>query len=97
MQLSELIWVQALGMALPDHWLPREIFGIILTVTYVAVLPVVLAKKGLTKYYEKLGPARYYVTVMLFLSMLSLPVKMLTRWLFNLKYVVSIPEYFFNI
>ena len=96
-QLSELIWVQALGMALPDHWLPREIFGIILTVTYVAVLPVVLAKKGLTKYYEKLGPARYYVTVMLFLSMLSLPVKMLTRWLFNLKYVVSIPEYFFNI
>jgi hypothetical protein len=29
--------------------------------------------------------------------MLSLPVKMLTRWVFNLKYVVSIPEYFFNI
>ena len=56
-----------------------------------------LAKKGLSKYYEKLGPTRYYVTVMLFLSMLSLPVKMLTRWLFNLKYVVSIPEFFFNI
>ena len=96
-QLSELIWVQALGMALPEHWLPREIFGIILTIVYVAVLPVALAKKGLSKYYEKLGPTRYYVTVMLFLSMLSLPVKMLTRWLFNLKYVVSIPEFFFNI
>ena len=33
----------------------------------------------------------------LFLMMLALPVKMLTRWLFNLKYVVSIPEFFFNI
>ena len=27
----------------------------------------------------------------------SLPVKMLARWLFNLKYVVAIPEFFFNI
>ena len=45
-------------------------------------------------YYEKLGPARFYVTAFLFLMMLSLPVKMLTRWVFNLKYVVSIPEFF---
>ena len=29
--------------------------------------------------------------------MLSLPIKMLSRWLINLKYVVSIPEFFFNI
>jgi len=48
-------------------------------------------------YYEKLGPARYYVTVFLFLSMMSLPMKMLARWIFNLKYVVAIPEIFFNI
>ncbi len=96
-QLSEYIWVRGLGMALPDNWLIREMFGILLVIGYVAVLPVALARKGLTAYYEKLGPARYYVTVLLFLSMLSLPVKMLTRWLFNLKYVVSIPEFFFNI
>ena len=45
----------------------------------------------------KLGAARYYVTVFLFLSMMSLPLKMLARWIFNLKYVVAIPEIFFNI
>ena len=56
-----------------------------------------LAKKGLARYYEKLGPARYYVTIFLFLSMLSLPAKMLMRWLFNLKYIISIPEFFLNI
>ena len=97
MDLSEYVWVRGFGMALPDHWFVREIFGILLTIGYVAVLPVLLARKGLTKYYEKLGPTRYYVTVILFLSMLSLPVKMLTRWAFNLKYVVAIPEFFFNI
>ncbi len=96
-QLSEVIWVQLFAVALPDSWFIREIFGILLVIGYIAVLPVVLAKKGLTKYYEKLGPVRYYVTVLLFLSMLALPVKMLARWLFNLKYIVSIPELFFNI
>ena len=67
------------------------------SIRHIAVLPVALAKKGLSRYYEKLGPTRYYVTVLLFLSMLSLPVKMLTRWLFNLKYIIAIPEWFFNI
>ena len=96
-QLSEVMWVQLFEVGLPDNWFIREIFGILLVVFYIVVLPVVLAKKGLTKYYAKLGPVRYYVAVLLFLSMLSLPVKMLARWVFNLKYIVSIPEFFFNI
>jgi hypothetical protein len=29
--------------------------------------------------------------------MMSLPIKMLLRWIFNLKYIVAIPEIFFNI
>jgi hypothetical protein len=29
--------------------------------------------------------------------MMSLPAKMLLRWIFNLKYIVAIPEFFFNI
>jgi hypothetical protein len=33
----------------------------------------------------------------LMLAMASLPIKMLLRWFFNLKYIVGIPEYFFNI
>tara|TARA_B100001123_G_scaffold216720_1_gene244670 strand:- start:13749 stop:14825 length:1077 start_codon:yes stop_codon:yes gene_type:complete len=95
--LSEFIWVRGLGRALPDFWLVREFFGIGLTLFYVAILPVILAKTVFKRYFDKLGSTRFYVTVFLFLMMLSLPVKMLTRWLFNLKYVVAIPEYFFNI
>ena len=96
-QLSEYIWVRGLGRTLPENWFIREFFGLVLTVTYVAVLPVMMAKTLFRRYYEKLGPGRFYVTAFLFLMMLSLPIKMLTRWLFNLKYVVSIPEFFFNI
>ena len=47
--------------------------------------------------YQKLGGARYYVTTFLFLMMMALPIKMLLRWIFNLKYIVGIPEIFFNI
>ena len=64
---------------------------------YVFALPVILAKGPFKVYFAKLGPARYYVSVFLFLSMMSLPMKMLARWIFNLKYVVVIPEIFFNI
>ena len=95
--LSEYIWVRALHTGYPSSWFVREIFGILLVLFYVFALPVILAK-GLAKaYYAKLGPSRYYVTVVLFLMMMSLPIKMLARWLFNLKYIVAIPEIFFNI
>ena len=95
--LSEYVWVRALRTALPTFWLVREIVGILLVLFYVFALPVILAKMWFKGYYEKLGAARYYVSVILFLSMMSLPIKMLMRWLFNLKYIVAIPEFFFNI
>ena len=95
--LSEYIWVRGLRTGLPSNWFVREIFGIVLVLSYVFVLPVVLAKGLFKTYYEKLGAPRYYVTVFLFLMMMSLPIKMLARWIFNLKYIVAIPEFFFNI
>jgi hypothetical protein len=95
--LSEYIWVRLLRTGLPSNWLVREIFGILLVIFYVFVLPVILARGLFKVYYEKLGPARYYVSVFLFLAMMSLPLKMLARWLFNLKYIVHISEFFFNI
>jgi len=52
---------------------------------------------GLRKYYLKLGPVRYSVFVLLLLCMAALPIKMVLRWLFNLKYIVAMPEIFFNI
>jgi hypothetical protein len=95
--LADYIWVRALRQAPPTNWFVREIFGIVLVLIYVFALPVVLGKMWFKSYYEKLGAPRYYVTVVLFLMMMSLPIKMLLRWLFNLKYIVAIPEFFFNI
>jgi hypothetical protein len=95
--LSEYIWIRGLHRGLPSHWFVREIFGILFVLFYVFVLPVILARGVFKAYYEKLGAPRYYVTAFLFLMMMALPLKMLSRWLFNLKYVVAIPEFFFNI
>src|SRR5262247_2405911 len=95
--LSEYVWVRALRTGYPSAWILREMPGILLVLFYVFALPVILARSVFKGYYEKLGAARYYVSVFLFLSMMSLPVKMLARWIFNLKYIVAIPEIFFNI
>ena len=95
--LSEYVWVRAFRTGLPTAWYLREIVGILFVLFYVFGLPVILAKATFKAYYDKLGAPRYYVTVFLFLMMMSLPLKMLARWIFNLKYVVAIPEFFFNI
>jgi hypothetical protein len=95
--LSEYIWMRLFRTGLPTNWFIREIFGIILVLVYVFVLPVVLAKTLFRPYYEKMGGPRFYVGVFLFLMMMSLPIKMLLRWIFDLKYIVAINEFFFNI
>jgi hypothetical protein len=95
--LSEYVWVRGLRTGLPSQWYLREIFGILLALFYVFALPPLLAKAWFKSYYEKMGGPRYYVGSFLFLMMMSLPIKMLARWIFNLKYIVAIPEFFFNI
>ncbi|MCM3880848.1 MAG: hypothetical protein ND807_12135 [Vicinamibacterales bacterium] len=95
--LSEYFWVRALGQPLPTNYFLRELPGIVLVLLYVGALPVLLSKKLFKTYVDKLGAPRYYVTVFLFLMMMALPIKMLLRWIFNLKYIVGIPEIFFNI
>lgn len=44
---------------------------------------------------KKLGAARYGILAFLFLSMMGLPIKMLLRWMFNIKYIWVTP--WFNI
>ena len=96
--LAELFWIKLLGMKLPSFWLKREIIGILFVLFYMCVVPVILAKTVFKRFITKMGPLRYYITVVfLFLPMLSLPLKMIARWSINLKYVVHIHEYFFNI
>ena len=94
--LSELVWVQWLGQPLPKIWPIRELPGIVLVVGYLS-LPPILAVRAFRRFYLKMGPARYYVGSFLFLVMMALPIKMVLRWLFNLKYIVHIQEIFFNI
>ena len=96
--LSEYFWIKLLGVGLPGHWLIREAPGLILMGLYIFVLPVALARvKFVKNYYDKMGPARYYTGMTLFLVMMLMPIKMYCRWIFNLKYFVHIQEFFFNI
>ena len=95
--LSEIIWIKWLGVGLPKFWLIRELPGIVLVLSYLTAVPAVLAKTVFKRFYEKLGAVRFSILVMLLLMMVSLPIKMYLRWAFNLKYIVAIPEFFFNI
>ncbi len=95
--LSELIWVKLLKTGLPQSMLVRELPGILLVVVYLLVLPGLLAKTLLNKFFVKMGAWRYSVFVMLLLGMVALPIKMILRWTINLKYIVAMPEIFFNI
>jgi hypothetical protein len=103
--VSEYFWVKLLHTRLPPNMLVRELPGIAMVLFYVVVLPGVLASRdkvlglpiGLKRFHGKMGPFRYAVFVMLLLSMIALPIKMVMRWLFNLKYIVAMPEIFFNI
>ena len=95
--LSEILFVKWLGWGLPKFWLVREFPGFLLVVAYFTVPPYLLAKTIFKGYHERLGAARYSILVILLLSMLALPIKMYLRWAFNLKYLIAIPEFFFNI
>jgi len=95
--LSEYIWVKGLHMGLPTNPIIREMFGFIIILAYFLIIPTLMAKKWFKEFYNSLGPIRYHVMMFLLLCMAALPIEMVLRWLFNLKYIVGIPEYFFNI
>lgn len=96
--VSEIFWRKMFGQ--PVEGMPilqREAPGLVLVLVYLLVLPPVLAVTVFRKFFVKMGFMRYMVMMVLLLFMLSLPIKMVLRWMFNLKYIVAIPEYFFNI
>src|SRR5258708_1542612 len=102
--VSEYFWVKIPGWiglypGLPKFFLLREFPGFALLAVYFLWLPPFLTKK--IKYLEdllmKLGVVRYGILMFLMLTMASLPIKMVLRWVLNLKYIVAIPEFFFNI
>jgi hypothetical protein len=95
--LSELLWVKLLGIGLPKSILLREGPGIFLVAGYLVALPPLLAKTIFKRFYAQMSFLQYNFMCFLFLALMSLPIKMFLRWTVNLKYIVAIPEYFFNI
>lgn len=102
--LNQMFWVQLLDRPLPRAavdapWyaqagaiLLREAPGLLLLGVYLFVLPPLLAVTVLRGMFAKMGLIRFMIMAQLMLLMLSLPLKMVLRWSFNLKYLVSITE-----
>ena len=61
-----------------------------------SLLPPLMAMTVFRKFFVKMGFIRYMVMANLLLFMMALPIKMVLRWTFNLKYIIAIPEYFLN-
>ncbi len=95
--LSEYFWIKWFQQPLPSNWMIREIPGFVATLAYFSVVGFVLTKTYLKQMHQQMTTIRYGILMTLFLSMMALPLKMLLRWFFDLKYVIAIPEYFFNI
>jgi hypothetical protein len=73
------------------HACKREVAGILFLAFYFLAMPGILAKTALKKFYASMDFARYSVLVLLFLTMFTLPLKMVLRWAMNLKYFVDTP------
>jgi hypothetical protein len=73
------------------HACKREFAGLLFLALYFVALPGVLAKTVFKKFYQQMDFARYSVFVLLFLTMFTLPLKMVLRWTMNLKYFIDTP------
>jgi len=106
--LSKVFWVDLLNGSLPVaptgssgltqflYILLRESPGILLVLGYFIALPPIMALTVFRRYFQKMGLIRFMLMANLMLFMASLPIKMVLRWVFNLKYIIAIPEYFLN-
>ncbi|MGB0452752.1 MAG: cytochrome C [Bacteriovoracaceae bacterium] len=97
--LSEFLWIKGLNMAMPSNMIVRELLGIILSLAYIVLIPLYIGMK--TKWGKdligKVGNIRFYIMIFLAVTMASLPIKMVLRWLFGLKYIVALPELELNL
>ena len=107
--LSQYFWVDwlerrhAQGPDRQRHWqrvllhpVPRSRRASSLVLAYFMLLPPIMAATMFRKFFVRMGFIRYMLMANLLLFMMSLPIKMVLRWTVNLKYIVSIPEYFLN-
>jgi hypothetical protein len=96
--VSDIFWLRWLKKPLKGMpILQREAPGLILVFLYLFALPPLLARTIMRPFFIKMGFVRFIVLVTLMQFMAALPIKMVLRWTINLKYIVYIPEIFFNI
>jgi hypothetical protein len=95
--LSDYFWLGLLGQSTDKGWFLRELPGIVVMLAYLLLLPPILAKTIMRPLFIKMGFMRFFILVTLLQFMALLPIKMVLRWTINLKYIVFIPEAFFNI
>jgi hypothetical protein len=95
--LSEYFWVIWLKKPLPENKWVRELPGLIAIAGYFLFLPPLLMTTVFRKMYRQMGFIRYSLMIFHLLVMFGVLVKMVLRWTINLKYIVAIPENFFNI
>lgn len=70
-------------------------FGGFVVTAYFFLGAIYYYWKKNTEFFKKMGPVRGGILIFLFLSMMSLPIKMILRWTFNIKYIWVTP--WFNI
>jgi hypothetical protein len=96
-QLSDMIWIQLMGVSKPTNYVIRELPGILIILGYFLLTPYLMYRFFFKNYAKESGLLRFMTLAILMLFMASLPIKMVLRWTINLKYIVAIPELFFNI
>ena len=74
-----------------------KVFGFLFFFFFFWFPPPAAAVTFSKKAFEEMGVVRYAVASFLILVVIAIPIKMYLRWAFNLKYIVAIPEFFFNI
>lgn len=82
--------IRAFGHELFMAW-KREFAGILFIGLYFLAGPWFMAKTTLKSFYKTLDFGRYSLLAFLVLTMGTLPLKMVCRWLFNLKYFIDTP------
>lgn len=96
-EFHDLVWIGMLGRPLPDHFLVRELPGVLLLAAYFVIGPMFLRAIFFRNLARQMGFVRFSVMAMLLLVMGLMPIKMVLRWTLNLHYIVGITEWFLNV
>lgn len=89
---------QTLGLDILRDPTVAIFFGLGLIGCYYGIAVVYwIIKSKTSEILQRMGVVRYAITAFLFMTMMSLPIKMVLRWMFNIKYIVEIKAIHFAI